>query len=136
MRIYPDTDIPRTNPNPPDPLLHAEYPRELLWQKEVERMFRQLGWETQHFWNTMRSRPGFPDLMCWRVTKIFWPAGSCERVNGRLLIAELKTETGAVVESQRATMLNLAATGVPTYLWRPSDMDEIVEVLSSNETAP
>lgn len=133
MRIHPDTDIPLTNPNPPDPILHAEYPRESLWQQAVERMFRQVGWDTQHFWNTMNARPGFPDLLCWRVTHVFFPANVHQRVNGKLVFAELKTETGKVTESQRSTLLNLAAAGAPVFLWRPSDLDEILAVLRGEQ---
>ncbi len=117
MRIYPDTDIPRTNPNPPDPLLQSEYPRESAWQRQVERDFKQLGWRTQHFWDTMRSRPGFPDLVAW-----------CPRT-GRTIWAELKTETGKVVPSQVDTLLELSM-GNEVWLWRPSDWPEIDLVLS------
>jgi hypothetical protein len=120
MRILSTTNIPLANPNPPDPILHAEYPREPLWQKAVERMFRQVGWSTIHFWNTMHSPAGWPDLIAW-----------CTHPGRQVMvIAELKTETGRVTPKQRETLLELAAAGVPTFLWRPSSIDEIVAVLS------
>lgn len=118
MRIVPGGRVPLNNPNPPDPILRAEYPLEPLWQKAVERMFRQLNWRTQHFWDAMNARAGWPDLVAWHP------------VSGKTIWAELKTETGRVTASQRDTLLELAIAN-EVWLWRPSDASEIAAVIGA-----
>jgi hypothetical protein len=111
-------DIPRKNANPPDPIFKSEYPTEKKWQATVSGWFKQMGlWMTYHTHTSINSASGFPDLVCVHTTLPL------------TLYAELKTETGAVTETQ-ATWLNaLAKAGNEVYLWRPSDTDEIQAVL-------
>lgn len=48
----------------------------------------------------------------------------------RIVIAELKAESGKVTEHQARWLALLGACpGVETYLWRPSDLERIAEVL-------
>lgn len=47
----------------------------------------------------------------------------------RLLFAELKSERGRLSAAQREWREALGMAGVRVRVWRPSDWDEIVEVL-------
>lgn len=85
------------------------------WQKQVVDLARALGWRTYHPWLSIRSERGWPDLA------LFKP--------GRFLLAELKRETGDVSPAQESMIADLRAAGVTVYVWRPSDWDEVVEVL-------
>lgn len=96
------------------------------WQRQVTDLAEHLGWMWCHFrparteqgWRTPVAGPGgrgFPDLVMWRE---------------RVIYAELKTERGKVAGSQRMVLLGLRAAGAEVYLWRPSDWDEVVAVLT------
>lgn len=115
MRVYPGADL--FVHHQPDPIMVAEFPQESRWQATVERYFRQLGWSTYHTWSSIKSSPGFPDLAAWHP------------LAGQVVFAELKTEKGKVTVSQASTLADLAASGAEVYLWRPSDMDEIMALL-------
>ena len=54
---------------------------------------------------------GYPDLTLVRAPE--------------LIFAELKAENGRLSPEQRAWLDALAACGVETHVWRPSDWDEI-----------
>ena len=81
------------------------------------RQFAQLkGWADYCVWDSRHSPPGWPDLVLVRPP--------------RIVIAELKTETGRLSAAQRKTIaLLLGCPGVETFLWRPSDWESIEEVL-------
>lgn len=68
--------------------------------------------------------PGFPDHVL-------------AHPNGRLIFAELKSQKGPVKETQAdwLQILNLGRDR-EVYLWRPSDMDAIAEILQPGYTAP
>src|SRR5262245_6879727 len=86
---------------------------------------RLRGWITLHQrpartrrgWRTaIQGDPGFPDFVAIR--------------NGRLVIAELKSDTGKTTSDQRVWLSAFRdVPGVETYLWRPASWNEIVEVL-------
>ena len=59
---------------------------------------------------------GFPDLVAIRGGR-------------RLLVAELKTNTGRVRPGQEEWLAGFRAAGFDAYLWRPRDWDEIHEVV-------
>ena len=89
---------------------------------QVVELAKLKGWLVYHTYDSRRSEPGFPDL--------------CMVRNGRAYFAELKTEKGKVTDPQRDWIeaideVSTASTGfVEMWIWRPSDWDEIVEVLS------
>ena len=58
---------------------------------------------------------GFPDLILLRDKTI--------------LAVELKSEKGKVRQTQKEWLEKLARAGIPTYIWRPSDFDDIVKIL-------
>jgi len=78
------------------------------------------GYRFYHTFNSMRSDVGFPDICMVNAKK------------GRLIFAELKSDKGKVTPKQQEWLDDLLSLGgyVPeVYLWRPSDMDEIWEIL-------
>ena len=74
------------------------------------------GWLVYHTYDSRRSEPGFPDL--------------CMVRRSRLVFAELKNERLRLTDAQKEWKARLVQAGQEMYLWRPSDWDEIVEVLS------
>jgi len=89
------------------------------WQAQVVRYAKQLGWRVYHTHDSRRSEPGWPDLAL---------------VRDRLVMAELKTDTGRVSDDQQQWLALLTAAGVETYLWRPKDVDEVLSVLRRRRT--
>jgi len=93
-----------------------------LTEKDLEYQVKDLakvfGWRYYHTWRSIHSPAGFPD---------------CVMVRGdRLVIAELKSEKGVVSEKQQEWLDCLGNVGdkdVQVYLWRPCDLEKIVEVL-------
>lgn len=97
---------------------------EKQWQAEVVRAARLLGWTAYHTHDSRRSEPGWPDLAL---------------VRDRLVMAELKTDTGRISPDQQRWLDLLGGAGIETYVWRPRDIDEVLAVLKrrrpSKETA-
>lgn len=91
------------------------------WQAQVVEAARLMGWRVYHTHDSRRSAPGWPDLAL---------------VRDRLVMAELKTETGRVSPEQQQWLALLTAAGVETYLWRPSDLDDVLEVLKRKRPTP
>ena len=91
----------------------------------VIRFARLRGWlvthsrpgRTAHGWRTpIQGDPGYPDLTLIR--------------NGRLVFAELKSDTGKVRQEQRVWLSCLVeAPGVECYVWRPGDWPEIEDIM-------
>lgn len=92
---------------------------------------RTVGWLVHHCrparsgrggWHTpIQGDPGFPDLVLVRA--------------GRIVVAELKSETGRISTDQHAWLKALdpdpdvVRCESAVYLWRPSDWPEIQEAL-------
>ena len=75
------------------------------------------GWLVYHTYDSRRSQAGFPDLTMAK--------------GGRLIFAELKTQKGRVTPLQQVWLDELEKIKeVEVYLWRPSNMDEIVGKLT------
>lgn len=88
---------------------------EKAFQANVERLARYLGWRAYHTHDSRRSSAGFPDLVLLRDT--------------RVLVAELKSETGRVRAEQREWLEAFELAGVEAHLWRPSDWADIERTL-------
>ena len=56
-----------------------------------------------------------------------WP--DLELVRDRILHVELKRELGELEDEQKEWRKHLIAAGAEYYVWRPSDMDEVIAVL-------
>ena len=98
---------------------------EALFQGHVIREALDSGWPYQfifHDRDSRGNRRGLPDLIM---------------INGtRLLFAELKKVGGSATPEQRAWLDALAnVETVESYLWRPTDWDQVVEVLGNGHGA-
>ena len=101
---------------------------EAQFQKQVTDLAERLGWSWLHIermgndqgrWRTPTSGPlgkGWPDLVLIRRGSLIW--------------AELKAEGGRLTEPQTQVMALLDWVH-PYYVWRPSDFNSILEVLSN-----
>lgn len=97
------------------------------FQDAVVSLARMKGWMVAHF-RPARTKDGriltpvgydgagFPDLVL---------VG-----NGRVIFAELKTDTGRLSPRQKRWLEALEDAKVETAVWRPRDWQEIVRVLS------
>lgn len=75
-------------------------------------------WLVYHTHDSRRSQAGFPDLVMVRGT--------------RLIFAELKTEKGRLTPEQTAWIMAFVCLDnqrVESYVWRPSDREEIWRIL-------
>lgn len=100
---------------------------ERQWQKVVLDMFKIYGWRTAHFDASVRvvgkertfvgdvGSKGFPDIIACRPK--------------RIIFAELKSEKGRLSEQQKEWLALLNISDAETYVWRPSDYNDIQEVL-------
>ena len=102
---------------------------ETEFQAQVVRAARMFRWMVSHMTLPQRSEPGVPDLLMVRPP--------------RVVFAELKSETGRLTIKQRyspKTGRSLpnqkdwkdafeSCPGVEYYLWRPTDWEDLVEVL-------
>ena len=85
-------------------------------QGTVIEYAKALGWAYYHPFDSRRSVKGWPDLILVRGT--------------RIVAAELKRQGGRTTPEQVAWLDMLDATGkVETYVWRPSNINEIWEAL-------
>jgi len=83
-------------------------------QRQVLELARLRGWLAFHDYDSRRSESGFPDLVM---------------VRERVVFAELKSATGRLSAAQRQWLDRLTTAGAEVYCWRPSDWDQVVEVL-------
>jgi VRR-NUC domain len=92
---------------------------------EVRRLAKAHGWICYHTHDSRHSDSGFPDLVLARTATATSP--------GRLIFAELKRAKTKTTTAQDTWLSVLAHTvpGVEVYLWRPSDVDAIVEILTA-----
>lgn len=97
----------------PDPM-PAELSEKEFQAKVIEHAISR-SWLVYHTYNSVRSRAGFPDLVC---------------VRDRVVFAELKTESGTLAKDQREWRDALKEAGAEWHLWRPSDWSAIQAVLS------
>lgn len=101
---------------------------EAQFQARVQQLATFLGWEWIHIQRGLNDRgywrtpvtgdlgPGWPDLVMLK--------------GDRMLAVELKVSTNLTPTQERVLGI-LGATGyIEVYVWRPSDWDEITEVLS------
>jgi hypothetical protein len=90
---------------------------EKAFQGQVIGLAKTLGWEVYHPFLSVFSERGWPDL------------SMVHEGRGRLLFAELKSDTGKLTKHQEKWLRLLRAAGAECYLWKPADFDSIVEIL-------
>ena len=75
-------------------------------QATVEQCATLLGWRIHHHWISIRSSPGWPDLVLVRPP--------------RLMVVELKRDGVTPTPAQQEWLDDLAACGVDVRIWRPA----------------
>ena len=93
---------------------------EQAWMAVVRRIAKDAGYSFQyHVWDSRRTVYGWPDLVL------------CHREPGHeLFLIEAKTDAGQVTLAQQAWLEALAGcTGVVAEVWRPKDLDAIMQQL-------
>jgi hypothetical protein len=85
------------------------------FQNQVTKIATQFNWLWYHTHDSIGSQAGFPDL--------------CLVRKGRLMFVELKAEHGKLSLEQNRWLYELRSTVAETYIWRPSMMQEIIEIL-------
>lgn len=89
---------------------------EAEWTDVVVDLAQLGGWWMYHTHDSRRSQRGWPDWTFIRPP--------------RLVFAELKTEKGRLTIEQRFVLHLLGeCPGVEAHLWRPSDFEQVREVL-------
>jgi hypothetical protein len=94
--------------------------------RRLRTLAKGLGFLTYHTHDSRRSEPGFPDLILAKTGARGKP--------GRLLMVELKTNTGKLSKDQQTWLSILAHTvpGIEVYAWRPRDWAQIVSILTTH----
>lgn len=85
------------------------------WSTQVAELARMLGWKRYHTYRSKHSAAGWPDEAL---------------VRDRLVMLELKTQTGKVADAQREWIAALLDAGIETYVARPSDLDPLAKILA------
>ena len=103
---------------------------EAEWQRTVIAYAKARGWRVAHF---PRSYVGGKPMTAVTVDGAGWPDLTMVR-DGRIVFAELKTEQGRVSPEQTTWISDLMRVqarsgGLSVVIWRPSDQDEMEEVL-------
>jgi hypothetical protein len=112
----------------PTPVVEAVAIEEAEFQAQIVDLARLCGWRIHHTraartnrgWRTpITGDPGFPDLVLCR--------------GRRIVFAELKSATGRLSKDQQRWLVSLRACGIDVKVWRPCDMDEVIETLGRAE---
>ena len=101
--------------------LMDSFRNEEQFQQWVINAAVQLGWDRELIYHTRNSRQstaGFPDLI------LAYPQ------RRRLIFAELKMPKRELTQPQYNWLRAADSGGAESYIWRPADMDAILEVLS------
>jgi len=86
------------------------------FQATVRGLAEAFGWTVFCTWQSRHSPAGEPDL------RIIRPP--------RVIFAELKSEQGELTHWQDESLRLLGnCPGIETYLWRPSDLEDIERIL-------
>ena len=92
------------------------YLSEEEFMRSVMKIASECGWRVYHTRDSRRSQAGFPDLTLVRT--------------GKIIFAELKSQKGRIRKEQQEWLDRLRENGhVDVYLWRPSDLQDIIDRL-------
>ena len=114
----------------PEELGAEEMRSEAAFQSKVLQCVRECGWRYYHTHNSRRSPGGFPDLVI------------IDRYGlERMIIAELKSSTGKLKDTQKLWIKELKASpdDLRVFVWRPSHWAAIRNLLHrdmASEVAP
>jgi hypothetical protein len=91
---------------------------EKQFERQVKELAKLFDYKYYHTWRSFHSPQGFPDCVMVK--------------DDRLIFAELKSETGQPTLEQYFWLLALTKANQEVYLWRPSDFENIADVLRDN----
>lgn len=74
-----------------------------------------LKWRCYHTFDSRRSEPGFPDLICLK--------------DDRCIVYETKTSTGRVTAAQYEWLDAFNLAGIPAKIVRPENLDDVLDEL-------
>jgi hypothetical protein len=93
------------------PMAERDFTRQI---RELAQIF---GWRRYHTWLAAHSTAGYPD--------------ECLVKPPRLVFAELKSDAGKATPAQQEWLDDLAqCTTIETFVWRPSMIDQIAQLLA------
>lgn len=101
------------------------------FQAQVVELAHLLGWKVLHVrpsvgrgakWVTSTSITGWVDLFLYHPGR------------GWHCAVELKSQSGKTTPEQDGVLDDLIASGVPAFVWRPSDLDAVRYVLQNGPT--
>ncbi len=110
---------PRKAPSMPQDATRLPRLTEKQFLEQVKSYAKLCGWLVYHTHDSRRSSAGFPDLVLLRGL--------------RLVVAELKSEDGVVRPDQRTWIAAFMGANVSTFVWRPSDWEQIERVLAREQ---
>ncbi len=86
------------------------------FERQVKDVAKLFSWLYYHTFRSQFSPAGFPD---------------CVLVRGSepVIYAELKSEGGKLSEPQREWLLSLVRAGERVFVWKPSNLDQIISIL-------
>jgi len=102
------------------------------FQNTIIELAQRLGWKVAHFRGVRIQRR---DGTVYYQTPVQadgagWPDLVLVHPSGRIIFAEVKSETGRLSKEQEMWLSLLAITQEEVHVWRPSDWDNIVALLS------
>lgn len=86
------------------------------WQGVLRGLLTSLGWRVYHTKFSIKSDPGYPDLT------------AVHPAQRRIVLYEVKTESGKLTDHQRTWLRALVEAGVEVAVLRPSDWDLAVQL--------
>ena len=105
------------------------------FKNSIVTLARDLGWLVHHDLPSQRANgswatatqgdSGFPDLV------LVHPGDGARKP--MVVFAELKTQRGKTTASQEQWLTALRACGQMAFIWRPSEMSAICQMLATNE---
>lgn len=103
-------------PTPLRDLTEKQFEIQLVGTADHPGVARQLGYRVYHTLRSKGSAPGWPD---WALAR------------ERLIMLELKSETGTVSDHQKVWLRALKAAEVEVYVVRPRHLEMITAVLAA-----
>ena len=95
--------------------------KENEWLLQVRDLARLLGWLDYHTYDSRQCTPGFPDLVL------------VNRLQKRVIFAELKREKGRIRPAQQEWLDALHEAGQEAYVWRPSEFETVHRILKGEK---
>lgn len=90
---------------------------EARFMADVLALAKMYGWMAYHTYDSRKSAKGFPDLVL---------------VRDEVLWIELKSKDGKVTMEQQQWLKALEHAGQRCYVWRPSERDQVEDILAHN----